>query len=294
MLSSAVVYSIIVMLGWGVSNAALKSVVARFGPLRSIIFRGIVAVPILVISLILARPVLAFSAESLLLGAAIAVAGYFPFMFFSYALKSGKVGIVAPISSGRVVVSALLGFWLLGDVFSFGKLAAVGITLLGVVLASVDFRDIRNSNLLSQESGVPMALLAALSWGVVLPLFKFPSEALGALFFALMVESAVCACAAVHLKARRERIFPQGRADSIALRRNGLFVLLAGLGAGFATVFLNLGYETGEIAIVSAISSASVIISIIAAALFFRERLRVAEYLGAAFVLLGVIVASMM
>lgn len=291
MLSVAALYGLLAMLGWGVQVAALKSPIGRFGSVRAIILRGIVATSALAVALAILRPPLSFDARWFFLGLLIAALGYLPFLFFVYALRRGKVGVVTPVTALQIVVAALFGFLVLGETFSLAKAFAVGVIFTGVVVATVDFRNIRRSNLLSLESGVPFAVLAGLLWGIILPLFKFPSAELGALFFTLMVAGVTLLGAILQVTLEGKRVLPKA-SEFFKSPRHIVLIALAGLGAAFGTVFANLGYETGEISIVSGISGANIVIAAFLAALMYRERLSVREYAGAGLALLGIIVAA--
>jgi drug/metabolite transporter (DMT)-like permease len=77
------------------------------------------------------------------------------------------------------------------------------------------------------------------------------------------------------------------------LRKNFGYVALAGVGAGIGTTFVNLGYATGDIGIVSAIAGAQALIAMIFAHYFYQERLTRLQYGGAGLVLLGIALAAM-
>lgn len=294
MLSSAVLYGLLAMLGWGLQNTLMKGIVDKYGPLQGIILRNIPAVLILIVVIIGTSSFPSFTPASFFLGLFIAVLGYFPFMFFIFALKRGKAGIIYPTSSLRILAASLFGFLVLGELFTAGKTAVVVAVFLGVLLLTLNFKNLKESDIFSIESGVPLALLAALLWGVILPLFKFPSEALGALFFTLMVEGVILVAALIHLTLY-ERTAPKLGFIVRSFRGQELWLIIAaGVSTALGTMFVNLGYETGEISIVTAISSSSVLIAVVGAAFLYKERLTSIQYGGVAVVLLGIVTAAML
>jgi len=291
MLSIAILYALIGTIGWGLSNAAAKKLVLRFGSVRAIVFRNIIAVAVLISAVLIIGIPERLSFVSLGFGVLLSAVGYFPFLFFLKGLERGKVGIVYSISSGWVIVASTIGFLFLEDAFSFSKIAAFGIIMLGVIFASIDFREIRNSDLFSIQSGAPYALVAALLWGIVFAFFKFPSQALGGVFFALIVEGMVLLSASVHLLLTHKKLIEKND-DIKDLASMPWYVILSGFGAGLGTSFINLGYATGQIALVSAVAASQILIASLFASRFYGERLTVKQYTGVIFVLLGVAVAS--
>lgn len=294
MLPAAVLYGLLAMLGLGLQGAFMKGIVDKYGPLQGIVLRNIPTVFILIVVIIGTSSFPSLTLASFLLGLLIAALAYFPFMFFIFALKRGKAGVMYPISSLRILVASLFGFLVLGDLFTVGKTAVVVVIFLGVLLLTLNFKNLKESEIFSMKSGVPLALLAALLLGIVHPLFKFPSEALGALFFALMIEGTILIAAFIHLTLN-ERTMPKLGFMVLSLKGKELWLIItAGVSTALGTVFVNLGYETGEISIVTAISSASVLIAVIGAALLYKERLTAIQYGGVAVVLLGLITAAML
>ena len=59
-------------------------------------------------------------------------------------------------------------------------------------------------------------------------------------------------------------------------------------------MYLNLAYSMGNVAIVSAITGAVPLISIIGGKLFFREKLNKFQYIGIAFMGLGIIALAVL
>jgi transporter family protein len=292
MISTAIIYALIAMFAFGISNVMMKTVADRFGPVRGLVLRNLVTVPALAIALLILHPTIDLSHGSIFFAVILAIAGYFPFMFFVHGLELGKVGVIVPVSSGRIIVSVIVGFLFLGEPFTILKLAAISIVFVGIVLASIDFTDFTHSNFFSWKSGIPFALLAALLWGIVYPLFQFPSQQFGALFYGLVIESAVLAGGLVHLMLIKKTIIPATPEEASFLKKHLVPIIVTGLTIGVATVSANFGLATGIVSLVSAIVGASVVVSLIVASIMFRERLTLQQYAGAVCVVIGIAVAA--
>ncbi len=293
MVPVAILCAVIGTVGWGLSNAAAKRLVERFGPVRAIVFRNSLAVILLVCAVLVVGIPDTFTMRMLAFGIALSIAGYFPYISFLTGLRRGKVGIVYPIAEIWVILAALIGILYLGDVFTLGKAYALGFIVLGVIVSTVNFKLLKESDLISPSSGVPHALLSAILWGVIFAFFLYPSEALGGIFFALIVEGMVLLSALTHLMLKRERLIAHP-ADNDALKSMWPFLIVSSLGAGVGTMFINFGYATGEIALVSAIAGAQIVVAGMFAHFIYGERLTARQYAGALLVIVGIACAAIL
>ena len=162
MISFAVFAGLIAMLASGLGTALIKQPTVELGPLQTIVWRNVIAVPFLAILFFAVGSPLDFSQGSIAVGFGIAVASYFPFMFFMLGLEREKVGVIMPIASGRIIVSAVFGFLLLGDTMTVEKLVAIAVIFSGIFVGTINWRDFKNSDFLNLKSGVPYAIIAAL------------------------------------------------------------------------------------------------------------------------------------
>lgn len=167
----------------------------------------------------------------------------------------------------------------------------MSIVFTGVALASVNFRAFYKSDMFSIQSGVPYALLCAVVWGIAFPLYKFPSDHLGALFYGLVLEIAVLAFTSLQL-------FVMPKFEAVhAFKKVGLklsfhsvvFTVVAAISIALGTVFLNLAYQSGEVSIVAAICGSSSVVSLFVGWIVYRERLSFLQYSGAVLVTLGIL-----
>jgi len=281
----ALLYGVVAMFAQGVANALLKDATGKLGVLPTVIARsGTSALALWAVFLVL-RPEVTFSAELFAFAAALSILGYFPFLFFIKGLEKGKVGVVAPIAAGWIVVAAAVSYFLYAEPFGAGKIAALLLVLAGVVIASVNLGDWKRG--VGFRDGVAYAVFAALLWGIVFPLFKIPSEYFGALFFACVIESFVCLSGYAHRLLSKTPLPPKE-----VVKKNWIPVVSAGILTAIFTLFVSLGYLTGEVALVSAIAGSSIVVSLAFAALFQKERLSALQYAGAGLVLLGIVIAS--
>ncbi len=251
------------------------------------------ALVVILLTLVLAAFRIPYSLDPDFLGIAIFLAflAYLGFLFFLLSLKTGKVGVVVPVVSAQIIISSLIGFLFFDEVFEPLKIFSVGIVCLGIILTSINFKDLKNSSLFSMESGIPYAILAALFWGVAFPYFSLPSKHLGAFFYALLVEIVVLCSALIHifLKTRLKFLNTWVEALKGQTLRSWLVIGVLTVLSAIGSVFLNLAYETGQVSLVSALQGSSSIISIITAAFLYKEILSKQQYIGATLTVVGIL-----
>lgn len=288
--TQALIFGLVALVSFGVSTVLQKQYISAFGPVQLTLFRNFLLVLILTPVIILFPQFVTFDSYWVVVGFAIAAASYFGLYFLNRSLEDGKVGIVVPITGGRVVITSAISFLFLGELVSTAKIAGILVSFIGIVLISINFRELRQSNLLDPKTGAPYAMLAALVWGVTFAFFGGPSAVLGGLFFAFIVEIAVLV-----MSIAQEAANNRGRIDLKLTKFKqyfwGIFAI-AFVGA-IGTVGLNLGFATGVASITAAVSASSPLLSTALGLVFFKERLSGQQYLGTILAIGGIIVLSL-
>lgn len=204
-----------------------------------------------------------------------------------FARRNFAVGIT--FKKTEVMLTALVGFLVLGDVVSLGGLAAIGLGLLGV-LALSDMPELEGGALrrlanpaagLGLLSGVFFAISAVTYRGATLEIMS--EDALLRALLALAFVTVSQTLALSLWLAFRER--GQLRAVLGAWRK-AVWIGLAGLGGSlgwfWAFTMMNAAY-------VFAVGQVEVIFSILASVLFFSERISAREWLGMGLITLSVL-----
>jgi len=93
------------------------------------------------------------------------------YLIFYHALKIGPVALVSPISSTSAAVTLVLALLLLQESMTFLQVIAIALLLLGVIVASANFLEVRtllkNSDNALLSRGVMWAIVAALAFGAM-------------------------------------------------------------------------------------------------------------------------------
>lgn len=284
-LISVILLSLVPMFGFGISNALQKLYVERLGPAKLITYRGLLIVSILLVYWIFNLSSSNLDIQQMLLGAFVAFVSYFGLFFLNKSLQTGKVGLVIPVSSSRVLISAGVGIVFLGEQISGLQLLMVGIIFVGVFVAVIDFKDLASSNMFSFKSGVPYALLAALFWGITFPLFGGFSALLGAALFSLISEFTVTLVSIVHQLLQKKSL----TLTKEELKLNWAGIAVIGLLGAIAAVFMNTAYATGYFSIVTAITAASPVVSILYGILVFKEKLSLQQLIAIIMIVVGIV-----
>lgn len=281
----AILISLIPAFGWGIANALQKPIVREIGTTNFIIYRGIILSIIIGLLLIINLSTQVFDLKYLLFGLVITVISYFGLYFLNKGLEKGDVGVVIPISSTRIIISTCVAYLFLNDKVNNYQIAAIFLVFAGIVSASINFKELKNSDILKLSSGIPQAFLAAIFWGVGLPLFSIPTNVLGVYLFTFIVEL-VNLIIAFGNKVYQEKSF---KLIKITKRSTLINILITGILGTLASLFVMVGYSTGKVSIVTTISSSSPLISVLFGVLFLKEKLKTQQYIAGVMIISGVI-----
>jgi drug/metabolite transporter (DMT)-like permease len=210
------------------------------------------------------------------------------FLFYR-AFEIGKLSLVAPITSGFAVVTAILAL-LSGE--HPGRLALGGAVLLvmGVLLVTSQHREQNTEDeavdVRSTLHGVPEAIAAAFLYGTVFWGLDFVVPTLGPFWplASLRVVALTCLFGVFFL------LRPAAPTESI----HRLWWPAVGVAAAdtFAWLAFNLGTQNADVSIVTALSSLYSAIAIFYGLLVWRERLLRVQWLGVGLILMGVLLVG--
>jgi len=283
MVAGAILFGLVSMVGYGLANVYSLPIAKRVGPARFLFLRGLAICLILIVTAIPTMHHLA-NWRATIAAFAIGLLGYLAPLAFTHGIKISRISIVAPIAGTAPFITVLLSALLLGTHVGSVQWLGIMLILAANIAVSLNFRSLRDSNVLKLASGVPYALVAALLWGVVFFLIIYPTRSLGPWLSALLMEIGVTAAAAVHVWLRHEG-FAFKQAVSRPMLANAL--LIAG-----GTLGYTIGVHSFNIGIVATLSNSTAVVSIIAATLVHHERLTHNEKILAALMTLGVVVVS--
>lgn len=284
-ISSGIIFGIIAMLGFGISNALVSVPAKNIGILRTMFIRGIFSSLMLFLILLFFLSETNFSFNYILIAVIIAIIGYVPLATFFKAIKLGKVGIVTPIANSSVIFTVLLSIIFLKESLLATQILAILLIVTGIILTSINFKDLRNSNLFNVSSGIPYALVSAILWGVVFFLLKIPVNVLGPFLTSFIIEFGILIFSILHIKVANDSlIFPS--------RKMLIHIFFIAFFAIIGSLFFNLGIKISSVSIIAALTFSSPLISTLYGKLVYKEKLNAVQYSALFLILLGIILVS--
>ena len=216
----------------------------------------------------------------------LALIGTISLVFLYRAFALGPIAVVSPVVASYAALSVLGIVIFLGERLSLGQSIAIGVTFVGVAVASTDIRELRQTMGRPSE-GVRLGVLATLGfavWGVVLAAATRTNEP-----FALVIIWRLWGVAlmSAFILWKRSPVAPLLRISTLAI------VALVGILDTGANVLLMLGIESGFASLVMTGSGAYPLIPAVLAILVLRERLAPNQYVGVVVLVAGLIALSL-
>ncbi|MBI4439195.1 DMT family transporter [Candidatus Woesearchaeota archaeon] len=210
------------------------------------------------------------------------------FVAFFKGFSIGKASLISPISSSYGLLAMVLSMFFFGERLSFVQLAGIFVASFGLVLATVDFSGLMGFRLSSGVEGLKYALLAFVFWGVNFTLIAVlvrASDWVTPVFFADLLMLPISFALAAYRVGSFRIEFP-GRSSILLLAT----ISFLAQGAFFVYTFAVLRFPNALLAPVSAFYPG---LTILLAHVFFRERITAAQYAGIAFIIAGLVLASL-
>jgi drug/metabolite transporter (DMT)-like permease len=266
---------------WSVSILCSSQSARRIGALSSLAWVMLVGCVFTLPAIALAGPVSLGVREVSLLGVS-GVTNVVGILFVLTALRSGKVSVVAPITSTEGAIAAVIAV-IAGEQLAPGAGLVLGAIVVGVVLAASERHpeSIDNARFGPITTAL-LALAAASCFGINLYVSGLIGQELPLAWTALPARlTGVLAIAIPLILLRRLRL----------TRAAAPFVLVTGLTEVLGIASFAFGAREG-IAIASVISSQFAAIAAVAAVILLRERLSRVQVVGVATISVGVAVLA--
>ncbi|MDO8506865.1 MAG: DMT family transporter, partial [Candidatus Limnocylindria bacterium] len=212
----------------------------------------------------------------------LALIGTISLVLLYRAFALGPIAVVSPVVASYAALTVIGIVIFLGERLTLGQSIGIGVTFVGVAIASTDIRELRQTMGRPSE-GVRLGALATLGfavWGVVLTAATRENEP-----FALVIVWRLWGIAlmAAFILWKRTSIATLLVPSTLAL------VALVGVLDTGANVLLMLGIQSGYASFVMTGSGAYPLIPAVLAILVLRERLAPNQYLGVAILVVGLV-----
>jgi uncharacterized membrane protein len=273
-----IIYGLISMLGFGLGSVLSAFLIRKIGPIKTIFFRNL---SISVIFLLL-MPFfsIVISWKYIAIACIISLVGYIPIVTYFKAIQVGKLGIVSPISHSSLVFTVLFSVLFYGENLGMVRMLSIAAVVIGVILLSVNLKDIRKSELFKMSSGIPLALITCFFWGIVFFLFKIPVLVIGPIFTSFIIEAGIMVSSVVTLLYRKESLFLKQKSMLL------YFIIAAVLGIA-GTLFYNYGIAVADVSVVATFVAASPSVAVLFGRFAFKEMLEAKQWVAIAIIIIG-------
>jgi drug/metabolite transporter (DMT)-like permease len=218
-----------------------------------------------------------FSASFLILVATLA---------FYKGLEKGKVSLVSPISSSFPIITVILSVIFLGEVLKPNQIIAIFLISLGIVLASINIKELTKIKKITIFLGVKEGLITMLGWGIGFFLIVNPSKNLGWFLSMFTIRLFILILLTIYLILSKHSL-------KTNFYKSFLFLLLF---AGVLTLVADFSYSFGVhseyASIVAPVSASYPLVTIILAKIFLKEKLALNQIFGIVSVIVGLILIS--
>ncbi|RLG15112.1 MAG: hypothetical protein DRN66_00010 [Candidatus Nanohalarchaeota archaeon] len=157
--------------------------------------------------------------------------------------------------------------------------------IAGIVLISINFRDLKKPHIFQLSSGVPYALITCLLWGLMYSLIKIPVMVIGPILTSFVIETGLLLYSGVHLNVRKISF---SIPDSNTLK----YIFFLALFGAIATLSFNLGIKLYNVSIVAALTFSSPLIVALYGKFIYKEKLTFQQWFAILLILCGIVCIS--
>ncbi len=280
------IYGLGAALGWGFADLGAALAGRKIGSHATVVVSHVTGAFAFFVLLAISRPAWEASEGQvalLILSGLIAAIAY---LLLYRALQLGPVALVSPIAAAYASVTVALAVVLGGE--SLAGLVLVGaiVTIAGVVLTATDLRVLFAGRRDKERSGVWLALISMVMFGVATYILGRSSQEVGWMP-ATAISRATSTMVLLTTAAARRRSFTGAPGKVLGL------AALVGLADVVGVCFYTKGVEAGLISIVAAASATFTLIPVAGGVLFLRERPAISQALGVVLVVGGLLLLGL-
>lgn len=284
-LTLGIIFGIISMLGFGLGNAISQVPAKAIGSKRTIFFKNIFVSLFLSIVLLFFISKTSFSLKYMLIAFGISFIGYIAILTLLKALKVGKVGVIMPIADSSVIFTVLFSILFFKEALTAIQFISILIIIGGIILISTNFKDKKSLRLFTLSSGIPLALITCIVWGLMIALLKIPITILGPILTSLIIELGVLIFSGINLKLSKSSF-------NLPNKKILIYIIIIALFGGVGTLFLSLGIKMVNVSIIAAIISGKPLVSTLYGKFAYKEKLTLQQYLAIPLIIIGIIIIS--
>lgn len=287
-----VLFVILSAISFGISNAYWKKAIIE-KPIYVVIFmRGLFASGLfgLILGLnyffsfvpVVLLPKSVVPATTYIYAVLLCIFSGFGLYFFVKSIQTGRVSIVAPLSSINIF-SILTAVFILHENWKNEYFIQIMLIIIGSLF--IYNAPAVNSKKLISINTILTSVLAAFFWGISYALFKVAIQKIGALPFAFILELTITCfafCIIIYNKVFFEIVKGNKIKDYIILSS----LLFCG------TFFINIGLLSVPIITVNILTNITLLVSLLLGYIMYNEQLSLKEWIGVSFILMGILTTA--
>jgi transporter family protein len=274
------------MFGWGVYDFLGGVFAKQIGPFKSFFWSQLAGLISLIMLALVLKPVMNLPLLSLVLFPIASIVYSAGYLFFFKGFEIGNVSIVAATMNLWAVFTMIFAFTFMGQRLSPTQTIGVLMIISGVVLASINWSEIRDQKF-QISSGVREAVAGAFFFGIFWNISEVISEEIGWLYTTLLVKFGIIVFLLFFSTIVKREL---GLRNTIPKTRYA--ILLMGIIEAGAVAAVNYGLTIGDAILITPIASALSIVTILLAIIFLKDKISKLQGLGIATALFGIVVTG--
>jgi len=278
------------MICFGFADSLWKIPTTVFGSARTVFFRNIFVVSIVLPYFLISEKRTFISEQAVWATIGIGFLAYLGLYFFAKSTKNGMTSVVVPVSSTNTLVTLVLSILTFDSGVNWIVGLGISITLLGLVMLKINWKNGRIELVIFKDSGLRYALIAAIFWGFSFAYSYFAVTFTGPALFTIMLESVILVLAGIHSVSLQfihrssdnafkkdmgifEKFSVTGGKIRLSTQMKQNWMVLAAIGVlgAAGTIFNSIALDKASINTVTGIVVMAPIISVIFGQLYYGE-----------------------
>lgn len=272
--------------GWGIYDFLGGVFAKQIGAYKSFFWSQSAGLVSLIVLAIFLKPIFHLPLLALALFPIASIVYSAGYLFFFKGFEVGIVSIVAATMNLWAVFTMIFAFIFMGQRLSSTQTIGVLLILSGVGLASINWNEIRAQKF-QLSAGVRETIAGAFFFGIFWNISEIISEEIGWLHTTLLVKFGIMVFLLLFSVFAKRELGLGGTAS-----KTKSAILLMGILEAGAVAIVNYGLTIGDAILITPITSALSIVTILLAIIFLKEQISKTQGLGIAAAITGIVVTG--
>lgn len=276
------------MIGWGTSDFFANTASERVGHNKTLFWSQIAGLLLMGFFLIFVSGTFTLSLPLLILTVFCGIMYAIGYLFFYKGFEIGNVSVISATINIQVLFVIAISFFIRGQELSRLQVPAIALLLFGILLVSVNFKDLKKGTL-ALLTGVKETLIAAVIFGIFYwPVNEFIVEQADWILVSFLIKLVAIFVVFLIAKLRKQSL-------NISKPNKKLIALITAVGTFEAVGVLSasFGQAYGDGIIVTPIASALTIATVGLAMVFSSEKINKIQGLGIVLTVCGIIMTAL-